>query len=43
MINKQDRLLLIVESPNKIKSVSSILKDLGYNNIIVQASMGLDI
>lgn len=40
MINKQDRLLLIVESPNKIKSVSSILKELGYNNIIVQASVG---
>ena len=39
-INKTDRFLMIVESPNKIKSISAILKDLGYKNIIVQASVG---
>ena len=39
-LNKEDRILLIVESPNKVKTISSILKDLGYKNIIVQASVG---
>lgn len=39
-LNKQDRILLIVESPNKVKTISSILKELGYKNIIVQASVG---
>lgn len=39
-LNKTDRILMIVESPNKVKTISSILKDLGYKNIIVQASVG---
>lgn len=39
-INKTDRFLMLVESPNKTKSISSILKDLGYKNIVVQASVG---
>lgn len=33
-------ILCIVESPNKVKSVSKILRDLGYNNIFVKASVG---
>lgn len=40
VINKTDRYLLIVESPNKVKSISEILKKIGYKNIIVQASVG---
>ena len=40
IIDNKKRYLLIVESPNKIKSITAILKDLGYNNIIVQASVG---
>ena len=39
-INKTDRYLMLVESPNKIKSISAILKELGYKNIVVQASVG---
>ena len=39
-INKKDRFLLICESPNKVKSITAILKELGYKNIIVQASVG---
>ena len=30
----------LVESPNKIKTIQKILKDLGLNNIIVKASVG---
>lgn len=33
-------ILLIVESPNKIKTIQKILKDLGFNNIYVKASVG---
>ena len=40
LINKTDRILMLVESPNKTKTISSILKELGYKNIIVQASVG---
>lgn len=40
VINKTDRYLMIVESPNKVKSISEILKKIGYKNIIVQASVG---
>ena len=39
-INKTDRYLMLVESPNKIKSISAILRELGYKNIVVQASVG---
>ena len=40
IIDKNKRYLLIVESPNKVKTVTEILKSLGYNNIIVKASVG---
>jgi DNA topoisomerase I len=40
ILNNKDRFLMIVESPNKVKAISAILKDLGYKNIIVQASVG---
>ena len=40
MLDKNKRYLLICESPNKVKSISSILKELGYNNIVVMASVG---
>lgn len=39
-IDLDKRYLLICESPNKVKSISQILKTLGYKNIIVQASVG---
>ena len=39
-LNTTDRILLIVESPNKIKTITGILKELGYKNIIVEASVG---
>ena len=35
-----DKTLVIVESPNKVKTISSILKKAGYTNIIVLASVG---
>jgi len=31
---------MIVESPNKTKTISQILKELGYTNIVVKASVG---
>lgn len=33
-------ILCIVESPNKIKSISKIFKSIGLNNIFVKASVG---
>lgn len=39
-INKTEKALLIVESPNKVKTISSILKNAGYKNIGVIASVG---
>lgn len=39
-MEKNKRILLICESPNKVKTISQILKELGYKNIIVQASVG---
>lgn len=39
-LKQYKRVLLIVESPNKIKTIQKILKDLGLNNIIVKASVG---
>ena len=39
-IDTSKRYLLICESPNKVKSISQILKSLGYTNVIVQASVG---
>ena len=39
MLDKSKRYLLILESPNKKATVSSILKELGYNNVVVMASI----
>lgn len=37
---KTEKLLIIVESPNKVKTISSILKNAGYSNAVVVASVG---
>ena len=39
-IKSLNRVLLICESPNKVKTISSILRGLGINNCIVIASCG---
>lgn len=39
-LKEYKRILCIVESPNKVKSISKIFKDLNLNNIIVKASVG---
>lgn len=39
-IDKTKKILIIVESPNKISTISQILKKAGYNNIKVVASVG---
>lgn len=39
-INPQDKILVIVESPNKVKTISGILKQAGYKNCSVSASVG---
>lgn len=39
-LKQYKRVLLICESPNKIKTIQKILKGLGLNNIIVKASVG---
>lgn len=40
MTNKIDNLLVIVESPNKVKTISTILENAGYINTTVIASVG---
>lgn len=40
MSNLTDKILIIVESPNKVKTISSILKKAGYTNATVMASIG---
>ena len=40
MINKTDKILVIVESSNKVKTISEILKKAGYTNATVLASVG---
>ena len=40
MSNKAEKLLIIVESPNKVKTISNILKNAGYKNATVVASVG---
>lgn len=37
---KQKRLLIIVESPNKVKTISNILTTAGYTKAVVMASVG---
>ncbi len=39
-IAKEDNILVIVESPNKVKTISSILKGAGYSKLTVVASVG---
>ena len=39
-LNKKDSILVIVESPNKCKSLSKIFSDLGFSNLKVLASVG---
>ena len=40
MSNLTNKILIIVESPNKVKTISSILKKAGYTNATVMASVG---
>ena len=40
MIGKTDKILVIVESPTKVKTISGILKKAGYANAAVIASVG---
>ena len=40
MINKADKILVIAESPNKVKTISEILKKAGYSKATVVASVG---
>ena len=35
-----EKILVIVESPNKVKTISSILKNAGYSKAVVMASVG---
>ena len=37
---KTDKILIIVESPNKVKTISNILKNAGYSKATVMASVG---
>jgi len=39
-MNKTDKILVIVESPNKVKTISAILKNAGYTKASVIASVG---
>ncbi len=39
-MNKTDKILVIVESPNKVKTISGILKKAGYSKASVVASVG---
>lgn len=37
---KTDKILILVESPNKCATITKITKDLGYKNVTVRASVG---
>lgn len=39
-IDKKDKLLVIVESPSKVKTISGILKNAGYSRAVVISSVG---
>jgi DNA topoisomerase-1 len=39
-MNKTDKILIICESPNKLKTISEMLKKAGYINVVVMASVG---
>ena len=40
ILDKNLRILFLVESPEKSKTITKIFRDAGYNNIIVQATVG---
>ena len=40
VIEKNKKLLVLVESPNKTNKIKKILNDLGYNDITVMATKG---
>lgn len=40
MINREDKILVIVESPTKVKTISGILMKAGYTNAVVLSSIG---
>lgn len=39
-MSKTDKILVIAESPNKVKTISAILKNAGYTKAVVVASVG---
>ena len=39
-LNKDEKILVICESPNKVKTISAILKNAGYSKAVVMASVG---
>jgi DNA topoisomerase-1 len=39
-MSKSDKILVLVESPNKVKTISAILKNAGYTKAVVMASVG---
>ena len=39
-VSKDSKILIIVESPNKVKTITEILKKAGYNKARVMASVG---
>ena len=39
-LSTKDKILIIVESPNKVKTISSIVKKAGYSKAVVMASVG---
>ena len=39
-LNTPEKILVIVESPNKVKTISAILKKAGYTKVTVMASVG---
>lgn len=39
-LKNTDKFLIIVESPNKVKTITNILKNAGYTNVTVLASVG---
>lgn len=39
-ISKTDKILVIVESPNKVKTLANILKNAGYSKVTIVASVG---
>lgn len=40
MFDKDSRVLILVESPEKSRTISKIFKDAGYNKVIVKATIG---